>query len=69
MRPDRILQRPLFHPRPDATLKSSVDARLYNLAVRHIPDRHSGTPRPIPLQAGSRIRQIHGRPLDFRVGP
>src|SRR5258707_492357 len=62
MRPDRILPRPLLHPPPHATLKSSVDGRLNNLAIRYIPNRHTSAPRPIALQAGPRVRQIHGGP-------
>src|SRR6267378_6477534 len=67
MRPDRILPRPLLHPPPHATLKSSDDGRFHKLAIRQIPDRHRGAPRPIALSTGSGLRQVHVSPPDLRL--
>src|SRR5260370_24909775 len=49
MRSDRLLPRPLLHPPPHATLKSSDDGRFPKLAIRQISDRPRGAPRPIAL--------------------
>jgi len=65
MRPRGIMSRPMFHPWPHAALKSSIDNRLHNLPVRHIPDRHIGAPRPSARSSGT--RQIHVGPPDFRI--